>query len=571
MGTKAHRSISRISSRFDRGRDMKEKKNVKKIGFGIALGIFGGLALLSFGAVAGADEGGKFKQNDASFYSDFFDQNVYNEGVNQLDMGRWGRKLSGKALPSLDVNVFDEVPDSPFFTNRQGRERLSSEALEKGSRETSGPDLSRPLRVIAAEQRGIYPRFWVQDARDDAYLLEFDPLGKLELVTAAEVIASRFYHALGYNVPQLTVLFIKPAQFLVDPMATTWEDTGFKKALSQKRLEEYLMVLPQNAEGLYRASAYKVPRGDFYGSFSFESRRKEDAADLVNHRDRREIRALGLFASWLNHYDLRESDTLDMLVSGPQESQMKHYLGGFGGAFGATREGPKAPMLGYEHAVDYGETFKSILALGFREKPWQKKWRLAREKVPGAPAVGYFTNDFFDPARYKTQFPYEAFRSVTRADGFWAAKLLMSFSDEDIRAMVRAGQYSDAKDAGTIAKTLSERRDRIARYWLLCSNPLDGFSFSGKKLSFKDLAVEYGFTPREGTVYHVEVFGEGRKEKVASFEVNEPVVSVDPGWIPSSGEAKILIRVARTPSQERNPAVIILLNAAGIRGIRHED
>ena len=571
MATKARRSISRTRLRFDRDENMKRKANDKNIAWGIALGIFGGWALLSSGTFAQAEETAKFKQNKTSFFSDFFDQNVYNEGLNQLDFGRWGRRFSGKALPSKNVNVFDEVPDSSFFTNRQGRERLSPEALEKGYQETSGPDLSRPLRVVAAEQRGVYPRFWVQDAKGEAYLLEFDPQGKLELVTAAEVIASRFYHALGYAVPQMTVLFIKAEQFQADPSATTWEDTGFKKALSQQRLEEYLMVLPQNAEGLYRASACKIPQGDFYGSFSFESRRKEDPTDLVNHRDLREIRALGIFASWLNHYDLRESDTLDMFVSHSGESGWKHYLGGFAGALGATREGAKEPMLGYEHMVDYGETSKTILALGFREKPWQKKWSLAGEKVQGSSAVGYFTNDLFDPARYKTEFPYEAFRFVTRADGFWAAKLLMSFSDEDVRALVKAGQYSDAKDAETITKTLIERRDMISRYWCLSANPLAEFSFAGNKLLFQDLAVEKGFVSQEGTVYSVAVVGEDLKEKKVAFEVKEPSITVDPGWFPSSGEAKLSIRVARASSKNLSPAVTVLLNASGIQGIRHED
>jgi hypothetical protein len=547
---------------------MKQKTGLQKIGSGAMLAFFAGWALLSAGAVVHAGESVKLKQNDATFYSDFFDQNVYNEGVNLLDMGRWGRKFSGKALPSKNVNVFDEVPDSSFFTNRQGRERLSSEALEKGYQETSGPDQSRPLQVMAAEQRGIYPRFWVQDAKGEAYLLEFDPVGKFELVTAAQVIASRFYHALGYSVPQMTVVFIKHGQFRADPAATTWEDTGFKKALSQERLEEYLMVLPQNTEGSYRASACKVPKGDFYGSFSFESRRKEDPADLVNHRDLREIRALGLFASWLNHYDLRESDTLDLWVSGAGGAGLKHYLGGFDGALGATREGPKAPMLGYEYMVDYGETFKTLLALGFREKPWQKKWREAGERVQGSPAVGYFTNALFDPSQYKTLFPYEAFRLVTRADGFWAAKLLKSFSDDDIRAMVKAGKYTDAKDAETIAKILIERRDMIARFWILRASPLDNFSFSDAKLSFQDLAVEYGFAPREGTTYRVEVSAPGSDQKTVS-EVKEPVVNVAP--IPTGGETRISIRVVRAASKEVSPAVTVLLNAAGIQGIQRED
>ena len=545
-------------------------KKTKKIGSLAACAILGVWALGLPGRVL-AGETAKFRENETSFYSDLFDQNIYNESVNQLDFGRWGRKLGKKALPSKNVNVFDEVPDSGFFTNRQGRERLSAAALEKGYQETSGPDVSRPFEVTMAEQRGIYPRFLVKDARGDEYLLKFDPLGSPELVTGAEIVASRFYHALGYFVPQFTILLVERGQFRAAPEATTWEDTGFKKPLTQERLEEYLLILSQNAEGLFRASACKILKGSYHGSFSFESRRKDDPADLVNHRDRREIRALGIFASWLNHYNLQASDTLE--ISGEEDGGplLKHYLGDFGGALGAAQKGPKEAMLGYEHAIDYGETFKTILALGFREKPWQKQWRLAGQRVQASKAAGYFTHELFNPADYKTQFPYEAFRAVTRADGFWAAKLLMSFSDEDIRATVKAGKYRDPKDSETIAQTLIERRDVIARYWLSRSNPLEGFSFSGGKLSFRDLAIEHGFVPRSGTVYHAEVIAEDSEKKPTKLESEEPVLNLDPQALSANGEVQAVIRVARASSKAWSPAVTISLNASGIQGIRHED
>jgi hypothetical protein len=531
--------------------------------FAILTGSLPGLAL--------AGETLRYKEREATRSSDFFDQNIYNEGVNQSDAGRWGRKISGEALPSKDINIFDEVPNSEFFTNRHSRIRLSAEALEKGGQKDTGPGLNGPLQIIAAEQRGIYPRFWAKDAQGEEYLLEFDAQGKLELSTGAEVVAARFYYALGYFVPQFNVVMIRSDQFGVAPEATTWEDTGFKKKLTQKRLEQYLMVLPQNETGLYRASACRILKGKRYGSFSFESRRKEDASDLVNHRDLREIRALGIFAAWLNHYDLRESGTLDVATEENGRTVLTHYLADFSGALGATQEGPKEPMLGYEHVIDYGEIFKSILALGLYEKPWQKKWKQAGEQCLAAPAVGYFTNDFFDPARYKTEFPYEAFHLVTRSDGFWAAKLLLSFSDEDIRAVIRAGKYTDPKDVETLAKTLIERRDMIARYWLSRANPLDGFSFSGGKLSFRDLSAEHGVTPSKGMVYSVEVMKEGSKEKIVQFDTREPTLDIQPGWISANGKVRILIRCIRTPSKTAGPTVTITLNAAGVQGIHHED
>ncbi len=542
----------------------------KNTGKAVAAGLFAILALgLSSTVLAG--EAVKYKNQEATPSSDFFDQNIYGEGVNQLDLGRWGRKISGEALPSKNVNIFDEVPDSGFFTNRHGRARLSAEALEKGGLATSGTGLSGILQITAAEQRGIYPRFWAKDAQGEEYLLEFDPQGKFELVTGAEIVAARFYYALGYFVPEFSIAMIRSDQFQVSPEATTWEDTGFQKKLTQQRLEEYLMVLPQNDAGLYRASVRKIRKGQSYGSFSFESRRKEDPSDLVNHRDRREIRALGIFASWLNHYDLRESDTLDILTGENGGTGLTHYLGDFNGALGATHEGSKTPMLGFEYAVDYGETFKAILALGLREKTWQKKWKQSKGQDPSAPAVGYFTNESFDPARYKTEFPYEAFRLVTRGDGFWAAKLLLSFSDGDIRALVAGGKYTDSKDAEVLARTLIERRDMIVRYWLSRVNPLDGFLFSGGKLVFKDLAANGGRAPSKETVYSVEVMKKSTEEKITKFETQELAFDIQPKWIPADEEIRVLIRVIRAPSVTPSPAVAVLLNAAGIQGIHHDD
>ena len=548
---------------------MQRSTMMRKIVGGIGWGI---LCLVAAGALSFAQEAGEIKKNKETFYSEFFDKSAYNEGLNLLDLGRWRRKIFHKAVPSENVNVFDEVPDSAFFTNRHGRERLSAEALEKGYQENSGPDMSRGLRVIAAEQRGIYPMFWVKDAKEDEYLLEFDPQIALDLSTGAEMVASRFYYALGYNVPQYTVLFFTPEQLQAVSGATTWESTGFQKTLTQKRLMEYLLVLPQTAKGLYRASAQKVPSGEKRGPFSFETRRKDDPEDLVNHRDRREIRALGVFASWLNHFDLRETATQDVLVSGNGKTALKHYLVDFNGTLGATREGPKDPMLGHEHAVDYGETLKTMFLLGFREKPWQKKWRHEGERIQGSPAVGYFSNKFFDSADYKTLFPYESFRMVTRADGFWAAKLLAGFSDEDIRAAVRAGKYSNAEDEKTIAKTLIERRDLIVRYWFSRSNPLDRFTFSNGRLSFKDLAVERGLEPKDGTVYRAEVMARGKEEKkITRLETREPFIVVEPSWITNDAGIKLILRTLRPSSSKTSPAVEVLLNAQGIQGICHED
>lgn len=523
-------------------------------------------------AVFAKENTAQFEKEWTAFYKDIFDQNFYSEGVNQLDLGRWWRKIFRKKIPSANINAFDEVPDSNFFTNRHARARLSAEALEKGYHEEEGADLSQPLTVIAAEQQGIHYGFIVEDAKKDRYFLKFDSQGHLELNTGAEVIASRFYYALGYNVPQYNILFFKPDQIKVSEDAITYDNTGFVKKLTQPILEKYLLAIPQLPGGTYRASASKLFKAQEAGDVSFWSRKKEDPQEVVHHRDRRDFRGLRVFSAWLNNENIRESNALYMKTNENGQVAFKPYLFGFATALGAAMGGDKPPMLGYEYLADYGEAFKSFLALGFREKPWQKKWREASEKNNPLSSVGYFSSEHFDPARYKTLLPYEAFRLVTSADGFWAAKNVMAFSDEDIRTMVKAGQYSDSAAADSVTQTLIERRDKIGRYWFLQANPLDGFAFSDGKLSFKDLAIDYKFIPKERTMYHVEVVSSGKNpRRIAELKISEPILSIQPEWFQNDKDINLIIRVARPFAKELGFSVSISLNTVGIQGIRHQD
>src|SRR5437870_2686110 len=76
-------------------------------------------------AVSFSAETADMKKNETGFYRDFFDQNVYNENVNLVHLDRLMRKISGKKVHAADANIFDEVPDSTFFTNRHARKPLA--------------------------------------------------------------------------------------------------------------------------------------------------------------------------------------------------------------------------------------------------------------------------------------------------------------------------------------------------------------------------------------------------------------------------------------------------------------
>lgn len=537
-----------------------------------------GLAMLLMAALAGeiraqGSEPLRLKENKTGLYRDVFDQNIFYEGTSYLHLDRLYQRLFHKKVRAKNVNVFDEVPDSAFFTNRHARQRLSREELRRGYREgTAGPDLSRKLTIINGKFQQMQPEFYVRDSRGEEYLLRFDTIDFFELATSSEVIASRFYYAFGYNVPQNTLITLTGEQLVVPPEAKIVDDSGFKRALTQEKLEEYLLFLPQTEDGLYRASALKLPSGVGRGHFSFQGHRSHDPEDPFDHKDRREVRALQVFSSWLNHFYLEESKTLSVLQTREDgTSRLKHYFIDFSAALGAGDRGAKAPMMTHEYMMDYGEAMKAFFTLGWWEKPWQKRWREVKENPYPSPAIGYFDNRYFNPASYKTRLPYYAFKDVTRADGFWAAKIIMAFTQEEIAAMIEAGQLSRAEDRHYLLKTLVERQKMIGRYWFEKANPLDAFDLKKRRLIFKDLAVTYGFYPADGTLYHIDLIRSlnGRRQKVASFQVDQPSVDLSE-WL-GDDTVELWIRTARPGGQDLSPYVLVKVNAKGIQGIIHED
>lgn len=511
-------------------------------------------------------------QQGMGFYKDLFNDNIYYEFADYLNVETLYRKLTHKKIPAGNQNIYDEVPDSSFFTNRHARKRLTADALEKGSLTSAGPDLSGSLTVISGESNELHPRFFVRDGRGDIYLLKFDAQDSMELGTGAEVVGNRFYYALGYNVAEASIITLTPGQIVTGPKARYVASTGFTRSLTPSALQDMLLFIPYNEAGKLRASAMKVLEGVVKGPFGLRGHQRKEPGDAVAHENLREIRALRIFTSWLNHYDLRSGHTVRTVVEKNGQREFKNYLLDASSSLGSGYYDAKPPMFTFENAFDYGEVSKAFFAMGLWEKPWQKQWREVKEKT-GSPAFGYFENRHFNSGTFKTQLPGRAFKNLTRADGFWAAKIIMTFKDDDIRSIVKAAAYSHPEDAERITKTLSERRDKIGRYWFSKANPLDAFDRSGGKLVFTDLAVDYGFESAEGTVYRVEVTGHKRNKKhtIASVESREPSVTIDPAWFAADEKADLVIRILRPSSKKPGPYVTVGLSRDGLLSITHQD
>jgi hypothetical protein len=114
-------------------------------------------------------------------------------------------------------------------------------------------------------------------------------------------------------------------------------------------------------------------------------------------------------------------------------------------------------------------------------------------KYADYPAMGRFEAEKFEPERWLPEYPNPAFSNMLPDDAFWAAKQVMAFTDEQIRAIVKTGEYSDPRVEETIVSTLIKRRDKIGRTFFAAVLPLDRFAVDEGRLTFNDLEIQHGF------------------------------------------------------------------------------
>jgi hypothetical protein len=96
----------------------------------------------------------------------------------------------------------------------------------------------------------------------------------------------------------------------------------------------------------------------------------------------------------------------------------------------------------------------------------------------------------FEPLSWKSNYPNPAFLMMDDADAFWAAKQVAAFNDDEIRAIVQTGEYSDPRAAKWIADCLIERREKIKQAWFSRVLPVDRFRITDGKLAFDNLGEE---------------------------------------------------------------------------------
>lgn len=457
----------------------------------------------------------------------FKQYNMFANGVNRLsaethvrffDISRHIRSTTGNQIPAMNVDAFGEVPDCSWFTNRNGREAMSLEAIARGPHTGSGPDTSGEWQVIKAKTDGMSPGFWIKDSRGDRYIIKFDPLGYPELTTGAEVISSKILYAAGYNVPENYVTVFNPEKVTLAEKVKFTDSRGRKRAMKQSDLDEIFRRIDRQSNGMIRAHASKFIPGTPVGSFRFAGTRGDDPNDFIPHEHRRELRGLLVISSWIQHYDNNLSNTFDSYVIENGRGYVKHYLIDFGGTFGASMHGPQPGNYGNEKVLDLPLIFTRILSFGFYRKQWER-W----DTIPFK-SVGTWESKTFDPRKYQFNTPVESMQNMTEEDAFWGAKIVMSFTDEQIDTLVSEGHYSDTKAQAYVAEILKERRDKIGRAYFSRLCPLDNFyleiqSESNIRLHFEDLAVKGNLTESGEAEYNYGISKNGSKLNWKNAEI----------------------------------------------------
>jgi hypothetical protein len=449
-------------------------------------------------------------------------------------------------VAAKNVNTIDEVPDSSWFTNRILTHSLSIEQAVHGPITGEGP-APGVWTIIRPKSSGVSPGFTMRDIRGDVWFVTFDAKGHPESASGAILVANKIFWALGYWQGENHLISIRPENLKIDKDAAMRVASG-KRPMRPSDLEDVLRRSERGRDGSYRAIASKLLPGKVLGGFQYFGTRSDDPNDIVPHEHRRELRALKVFGAWTNLTDMKAGNTLDTLIEENGKRIVRHYLQDVGSTFGDGAVGPHDYDEGWEHLYDNTPMLKRLLTLGFYISPWQTA------RYEENQAIGRFESKAFDPETWKPRVPTSAFLRARADDNFWAARRVMAFSDEMIRAIVKTAQYSDPAAEKLLSETLIARRNKIGQAYLPAVNPLTDFALEGGTLRFVNAAVQAGVAtyPAGGYSAQFEAFDNMTNETrpIATVRTAEGERIQAPPGLPGEDGAFVKIQVAAQQPQQ---------------------
>lgn len=431
---------------------------------------------------------------------------------------------------ATNVNSFDEVPSSSWFENRMGARRLTADEVTRGPcsekrLDPNGPDGS--WLIDKGKDNGANPGFRVNIPGVGKFMLKTDPETEPDRATGATAIASRIYHAVGYYSACDTVVYFRPSLLKLKPGLTITNNEGTTYAFDRQRLAGILKQA-SHRDGLVRMVASEWLPGKPLGPYRYEGTRDDDPNDVIPHEDRREVRAGRVVAAWLNHFDSREQNTMDVFLPLDKKAQdgpgfIRHYILDMGDCFGSqwTVDGISR-RLGTSYVFDAGHVAEDFITLGTRQRPWE------RVRLTGG-IFGYFSARDFEPDAWRGEYPNPAFMRMREQDGAWMARILASFDDELIAAAVKVGLYDTISERYLIETLRARRRVILQRYFSRVS-PISSVVASQSGVCGLDLARASGVIPNEEMSFRAYLYrgaGLAPAAKPRFRHVRAPEVCVD--------------------------------------------
>jgi hypothetical protein len=362
-------------------------------------------------------------------------------------------------------------------------------------------------------------------------MLKLDPAANLGLATAGEVIGARIFHAAGYNTPNTFLLAIPPEDLTVDPRATFNLYGVQKRPLPRERVEASLARAAHNLDGTLRAVAVPWIPGKVLGGFDMIGRRADDPNDRIPHEDRRSLRAGWVLFSWLSVFDASAINTLESYVEDGGRHYVRHYQFDFGCAFGSATGHPQSPREDGERTVEIGRTLRALFSLGFYQRPFEAERPEWERMTRLYPSIGYYPAETFDPDAHRTNRKVPAHMRMTARDAYWGAKVVTSFTDAQIDALVaEAALPADA--AAYLAHAMKVRRDIIGRRYIRTVAAVERPELApdGGEVCFDDLAIGRGYVEPEEARYAFEVTdGHGNRLSSGERPATGPLACVPTG------------------------------------------
>jgi hypothetical protein len=439
-----------------------------------------------------------------------------------------------------NVNSFDEVPDSAWFTNRIGVRAESIDEFKLGACKKdqfldSDGAKDGTWIIDQGKQDGSTPGFRVNVPGKGKYMFKVDSLEAPEQGTAASVVGAAVYYAAGFFTSCEQIVYVKPSALKLAPGLRSKDNSGIEKAFDQKALEKVLAASSRRG-GRVRMQVSAWLPGRLLGPFRYTGTRSDDPNDVIPHEDRRELRGGRLVAAWVDHFDAREQNTMDLWLadrpdqpdSSPGHVQHDYLdtsdcLGSEWAWDGVSRR------LGYSYVLDWGDVSQDFVTLGIPLRTWD-----TIQRTPGREHFAYFNDEDFVADEWKNEYPNAAFSRMSERDGAWMARILAHVTPETVVALAEMGDFHVPGDTAFLAKVLQGRLDKILARYLTRLSPLADVRVEEKD---RVCAVDLAQASRVSGAYH----DVARLSNVTSLAVEE------------LGGGKLCVQLPRTQPDGGSP------------------